>query len=669
MLRRRKVALWIFGTLAALVAALAWCESQGWPFLRGPLERALSQGLSRRVEIGNRFSLHLLGAIRLNTNALAIGSPQAAPDLLQATNVSLVLPYATVFEMLGPGTHEAPRISTLDVDRLDAFLTRDAQGQANWHFNAPKKSPSTLTMDMPSFGRLVVKGGRIQMQDEVLKLQVDAQVSTAEGDQAQGASGLLIEGKGRYIKRPFELRISSSGVLPLATSPGATVAVPISVRAQAGRTRLLFTGQSHDVLSLAALDGTLDVSGPSLAAVGDAVGVTLPTTAAFTLKGRLGKAGEIWTLKQSDLRVGTSQLGGNFTFDRRPAVPLLTGELTGQRFVLRDLAPAFGAPAPGASINPPPPDGRAVPQRTFDIPSLHAMNASLKIKLQRVELGAIFARPLEPLEGDLSLRDGVLGISHLLASTADGQVSGHVGLNANPKTPLWDADVHWKGIRLEQWLSPRNQFAKEDQAESKGTEHRYVTGQLGGHAQLHGQGNSAAQMLATMDGEAQAWVQDGKVSHLMVEAVGLDIAQALGLIVVGDNLLPMRCAAVRLKAQQGLLTPEVAVIDTTDSTLLASGSVSMVDEKLDLLMTAKPKDISPMTLRTPVKIEGTFAQPKVSLQAKPLGLKVISAVALGFVNPLAALIPLIDVGNPGDGGCQVALAQLKGDRPKADRSR
>jgi hypothetical protein len=76
-----------------------------------------------------------------------------------------------------------------------------------------------------------------------------------------------------------------------------------------------------------------------------------------------------------------------------------------------------------------------------------------------------------------------------------------------------------------------------------------------------------------------------------------------------------------------------------------------------------------MTLRTPVKIEGTFAQPKVSLQAKPLGLKVISAVALGFVNPLAALIPLIDVGTPGDGGCQVALAQLKGDRPKADRSR
>lgn len=656
------------GIVTVAIAAIAVCEYQGWPFLRGPLERTLAEKLQRRVAVGDQFTLRLLGSIRLSTNRLTIGSPGADPDLLNAVNTRLDLPYSTVFGLMGSGPKEPIHITSLTLDQMDANLRRDAQGQANWQFApASAKKTDSPSMDLPRFDKLIVKAGRLQMQDDLMKLNLDAQVSTAEGDATKGAGGLSINGKGQYLKRPFDLNIKSSGLLPLAASPESAVAVPITVEANAGQSKLRFNGQGVDVLTLSSLDGKLTLSGPSLAAVGDAVGVTLPTTTFFTLKGQLSKKGDVWSLKQTSLDVGTSQLGGSFTFDRRPKVPLLTGELTGSRFVLSDLAPAFGAQAPGAN-NPAPPDGRVVPQRTFDIPSLHAMNADLKVGLKRVELGSLFARPLEPLNGQLKLQSGVLTISDLLASTADGQVSGRVGLDGNPKPPTWEADVQWKGIRLEQWLSPRNQFANQEEAD-KAKRDSYVTGQLGGHAKLHGRGNSAAQMLGTMDGDAQAWVQDGAVSHLVVEAIGLDVAQALGMVVVGDDLMPMQCAAVRLKAQQGALKPEVGVIDTDDSTILVSGSLSLVDESLDLIMTAKPKDISPLTLRSPLRVQGTFADPKFRLEAKPLGLKVLSAVALGFVNPLASIIPLIDLGDKTDGGCQQALAKLKGDRPKAKVAR
>ena len=664
--RHHKGKLLALGLMAATVVTVAVCEYVGWPFLKGPLERTLAQKLQRRIVLGDQFALHLLGAIRLSTNTLTIGSPGSAPDLLNALNPRLNIPYSTVFGLMGSGSHKPMRITSLELDNMDAVLSRDAQGQSNWQFAPASAKTTDSPSALPSFGKLVVKAGRLQMQDDLLKLNLDAQVSTAEGDQAQGAGGLLIKGEGHYLKRPFNLNIQSSGVLPLAASPESAPPVPIIVEAHAGQSRLRFDGQGVDVLTLSDLEGKLTLSGPSLAAVGDAVGVTLPTTTLFTLKGQLSKKGDVWSLKQTNLNVGTSQLGGSFTFDRRPKVPLLSGELNGSRFVLSDLAPAFGAQAPGAN-NPPPPDGRVVPQRTFDIPSLHAMNADVKVRLKRVELGSLFARPLEPLDGQLKLQSGVLTISDLLASTADGQVSGRVSLDGNPKPPAWDADVKWKGIRLEQWLSPRNQFAEQEADKAK--QSRYVTGQLGGHAKLHGQGNSAAQMLSTMDGDAQAWVQDGTVSHLVVEAIGLDVAQALGVVVVGDNLMPMHCAAVRVKAQQGALKPEVGVIDTEDSTILVSGSLSLADESLDLVMSAKPKDISPLTLRSPLKVQGTFSDPKIRLEPKPLGLKVISAVALGFVHPLASIIPLIDLGDKTDGGCQQALAKLRGDRPKDKATR
>lgn len=674
--RARRGLVIALGVLTALVAAFAVCEWRGWPMLRAPLERVLSKRLERHIDLGDRFALHLLGSLRLSTNALVLGGVGSGPNLMEARSTRLELPYGTLFDLMRSGRREPLRVTLLEVDGLNLALTRDAHGVANWHLTPePTSRDEAATRDMPRFGKLLVTAGRVQMQDDLLKLQLDAQLSTSEGDQvAQGtgpdaAQGLRIQGQGHYLKKPFEVSVKSGGLLPLASPSATPVTVPITIQASAGPARVSFVGQGVDVLTLAGLDGTLSLSGPSLAAVGDAVGVTLPTTSLFSLKGRLGKQGEVWTLRQTDLHVGDSRLGGTFTFDRRTPVPLLSGELTGSRFVLSDLAPAFGAQAPGAN-NPPPPQGRVLPQRTFDIPSLHAMNARLKVKLQRVELGTVFAEPLEPLDGELSLQSGVLTITKLLARAADGEVSGDLKLNANPQPPLWDADLRWKGIRLEQWLSPRNEFARPEgtattaaNAPAKDTSRRYVTGQLGGHAKLHGQGNSAAQMLGSMDGEAQAWVQDGQVSHLMVEAVGLDVAQALGVIVTGDKLLPMRCAVVRMKAQHGELKPEVAIVDTADSTVLASGSLSLVDEKLDLVMTAKPKDISPLALRSPVKVEGTFADPRVGLKAKPLGTKVISAVALGFVNPLASIIPFIDLGKQGDGGCQQALDQLKGDHP------
>jgi hypothetical protein len=46
-----------------------------------------------------------------------------------------------------------------------------------------------------------------------------------------------------------------------------------------------------------------------------------------------------------------------------------------------------------------------LPEREFDIPSLKAMNANVKVRLARADLGTLFRQPLEPLRGDLSLRE------------------------------------------------------------------------------------------------------------------------------------------------------------------------------------------------------------------------------------------------------------------------
>ena len=135
------------------------------------------------------------------------------------------------------------------------------------------------------------------------------------------------------------------------------------------------------------------------------------------------------------------------------------------------------------------------------------------------------------------------------------------------------------------------------------------------------------------------------MSHLVVEAAGIDFAQALGVLVQKDDALPLGCAVADLDVAAGALRPRVMVIDTTDSAVWIDGSLSLATESLDLRAVISPKDFSPLTLRAPVHVRGSFADPEVSLDKAKLGGQVAASVLLALLNPLAALIPLIDTGD------------------------
>jgi uncharacterized protein involved in outer membrane biogenesis len=87
------------------------------------------------------------------------------------------------------------------------------------------------------------------------------------------------------------------------------------------------------------------------------------------------------------------------------------------------------------------------------------------------------------------------------------------------------------------------------------------------------------------------------------------------------------------------------VLDTSDSTVWVDGTLSLATEQLDLRAVVAPKDFSLLTLRSPLQVRGSFAHPKVTVDKGPLGLKLGSALLLGLINPLAALLPLVDVGS------------------------
>ena len=658
------------------------------------------------------FRVRFLGGIHLTAPWLTVAAPDwsAAPFLVQAQDVVLDLRYADLWRAW---RGQPLRIQGLQARRLDAHLERQADGRVSWQFGPDRVRPDPAAPPpaLPVIERLAVAQGRVQVQDVPDALSLQADLSVVDAATPALGSLLQVQGRGQYRGLPLTLALTASGALPGAQfgaqagpQSDATVgapAVPLTLTARIGRASLSFEGSATDPVRLLGLTGRFTLQGPSLAAVGDPLRVTLPTTAAFRSHGRLTRRADGWYVLIDDATVGTSQLNGAFVYHTDRAVPLLAGRLGGKRLHLADLGPAVGlapkvpagapvavsatpageqtadvtavVPAPAAVAAVPPAvqpalplaggrapllvdrrhPGKVLPDRPFDLAALRVMDADVLIDFAEADLNTRWLEPLRPLHGHLLLAGGVLTLRDLDARTAQGRVAGQVQLDGRSSLALWTADLRWDGVRLESWVH-------QARADSRAP---YVSGQLNGRAKLAGQGRSTAEILASLKGTTHTELTGGSISHLAVEAAGLDLAQALGVLVVGDDALPVGCAVADLVADRGVFRPRVMVLDTTDSALWVEGSLSLATETLDLRAVVSPKDISPLALRSPLHVQGSFANPKLSLELGRMAPRVAAAALLALINPLAALIPLID---PGDtesaaraaGSCRTLMERL-----------
>jgi uncharacterized protein involved in outer membrane biogenesis len=651
--RGRKLAGVLLLILVVLVAGVAAGEILGWPFLRGPLERELAQRLERPVRIAPPFRVRFLGPLRLEAGQLWIAAPTGfdVPHLVDAQQLAMKLRYRD----LAAAREGAPlRIAALTVGRLDAQLVRKPDGSATWQGPRHGGEEGKVAPPPPRVDQLVVGAGEIVLQDAPSGVDLSNRFDTREGEAAE-LPVTHIASSGKFAKRPLRAELTTPGLLAVASGGQPEQALPARGWIEYGGVRVDFDGSVTDIFGERRLDGAVVVKGPSLAVFGELVGSVLPTSPPFLLKGRIRSDPPVWHLQVDTARVGSSQLAGQFSFDPSPPRAQLNGELRGRRFVLADLAPAFGTRSPeGKKLAPPP--GRALPDRPLDLPSLKTMDAHVSVDLQYVDLGSAFAQPITPLKGKLTLEEGRLALDEVTANTARGSLSGSIAVDANQQPPRWQGDLAWRGIRLEDWLKVSRSRSAED---PEGQAPPYFTGHLQGRVRFAGQGNSTAQLLASLDGEGTVSVRDGSMSHLVVEALGLDVAQGLGLMLTGDEALPLRCAVVDVAARQGRVSPRVAMIDTPVTLVMIDGSADLAQERLDLRLVARPTNVSPLTLRSPLRVQGSFVAPKVRPEPVPIAARLAGALLLGSINPLAAVLPFLDPGESGESPCAQTLAQLR----------
>jgi uncharacterized protein involved in outer membrane biogenesis len=659
------------GLSGALVLGVLWGESSGWPFLRQPIENAATRGTGVAVQLEGRVRVHLLWRPRLEVERLQIASDPrfGAPHLVQAQRVALAWGWSDIWRWQ---RGDRLLLRRLQADELDAHLMRVKNGDANWQLGK-KDTPKATEEEkdplggLPRFGSLVIGRGQIAWKDQLQDVDLDIRVKGSEGEAVVGAaSGYEASFKGRYRTMPMNLQVRAGSTLPLLQDPEAerdAAWVPMRVEGTVASARLLFDGRAAAILGTPRLDGALRFQGRSLAEVGEPLGITLPQTPPFDLRGRLSQDAGVWRLQASRATIGSSRLAGDLQFHQRTSPRRLTGQLTGPKLAFADLGPAIGGEG-GTAARPAQQgaQGRVLPQRRFDLPSLKAMDADVRVAIDEIDFGTEAMAPLKQLKTRILLDAGVLRLDDLHAVVSGGQFSGMTQLDANAQPAQWQARLDIAGVDIAGWMrglrkdsappapaaNATKALKKEREQARQGGEQAvrsYVTGVLSAKLDVRGAGNSTADILGSLNGPVDLRLRDGTLSHLATEAMGLDVAQALGVLIRGDHPLPLRCARFDMVATNGVMEPRLAVIDNRDSTVRINGNVNLRDETMALRLVTQPKDWSLISLRTPITVNGTLGKPAVGIEAKNLAGRVLGAVALGAAaGPAAAVIPLIERG-------------------------
>jgi len=661
---------WTAGGFSAVALVVVICELSGWPFLQTPLQNAMTRTAGVPVTLDGNFRTHLLWNPRLHVDQLQVapGGGVEVPHLLNARQVKLAWRWGDVWRWR---SGKALRLQALEAGTLDAHLVRGKDGRASWQLGTPdaaKAEPGADALDsLPRFGLLRVGAGRIAVDDALSQTRLTVELQGGEGDALPDGTRPGYRGTvaGRWKALPLNLSLRTGSALPLLQEadndarPGT-----LHVEGSAGAAKVFFDGTASALLGERQLQGQLRLSGPSLARVGAPLAVTLPQTPPFDLRGNIGYDSGVWRLQAESATVGRSQLEGDFSFDTRPTPARLSGRLGGTRLALADLGPSVGAASAGAAAASATSGGKVLPQRRFDLPSMRAMDADVQVAIGELDFGSESLAPLKDLQTHLLLQAGVLRLQALKASVAGGQFSGSTSLDATADPARWATDLRFTGIDVAGWVralsaepdkaaapAPGNKAAlkaRRDEARSGGNQavRAYLTGALSGRLQATGRGRSVAEIMSTLDGQAQLRLTDGTLSHLVTELAGLDLAQALGVLIRQDQPLPLRCALLDLQLQNGVVRPRRAVLDNADSTLRIAGKIDLRDETLALQAQVKPKDFSPLSLRVPVVITGTLAAPVVGVDGKRLAGKALGMLALAaVVAPAAALLPLLEAGS------------------------
>jgi AsmA family protein len=509
-------------------------------------------------------------------------------------------------------------LSEVAIEHPQGDLRAGPSGKPNWAFNLPSSGGAS---NPPRIGALIITDGMFRFSDPKRKADLEVRIRT-EQPRGGGEPKLVASAQGTYAGQPFKGNFVGGSLLSLRDPKKP---YPIDLVATNGPTRIALKGTILDPSRMAGANLQLELSGQDLAHLYPILGLPLAETPPFTLRGHLDYNGTHIKLSKFTGTVGKSDLAGDFDVDRGHGRPLITADLSSRNVLLTDLGGFLGtapdqvntpnqAPEHKAQIAQREASASLLPDEPFDLTKLRSTDFRVHYKGQHIE--AQWA-PLDNIDVNLTIDNGKVLLQPLNFGIGAGTIASTLLLDAQRNPIHAEASVDFRQVDFQRIMQATKRFDG--------------IGVVGGRAELSGDGNSPAAMLANGNGDLKLFMNGGNVSALLVNLAGLDFGKALLSALGLPDKAMLRCMVSDFALEQGVLKTRALVFDTDEANVIGKGDVDLRNQTIDFEISQDPKHFSVLAIHAPINVKGPLKNPSITPDPGQLGVKAGLAVITGLL--------------------------------------
>ena len=625
------------GTVLLLLLLVLFLALFQWNWLRGPIGSWASARYDREIELNGDLDVHLFSLTpSARVQGLRIGGPDWA--LEQDTLKVADLQASVGLGALLAGRIEMPRVI---ITRPEVVLIAAEDGRLSWVLEPDKTDDQG--MKIPLINHLVIRDGRLSLDELKRDLTLRATLSAREG--SDGQAGFHLDGRGTMNGTPLRLEVRGGPFINIRRDR------PYGFKAElsgVGST-LIADGSITRPFDLGQFTAALSLQGRDMADLYLLTGITTPNTPPYRLSGTLKRDDTVFTFNDVSGRVGTSDLSGDLKVDKVGDRRRVDADLRSNLLDIDDLSAVLGGTprvtASGDTVTTSGAGAKLLPTAPLNVERLRVMDGTLRYRAARVKRNELDIRQVD-LGADL--RDGILKLDPVSFDFNRGSLNGTARINANRDTPYTTADFRLRGYPLESIVPARDGAP-------------VVTGSALGRARLEGPGASVHDFAANSTGTLSLVVPQGRMRAAFAELLGINVTAGLGKLLSGDTgSSEIRCAVADFTVRRGIATARTFVVDTTPVLARGAGTIDLGAETMNLRIDGETKQPRLIRLWSPITLRGPLTAPAIGIEGGAVAGQVGLGAALGaLINPLIALLPFVDPGLAEDANCGALISSAR----------
>lgn len=460
-----------------------------------------------------------------------------------------------------------------------------------------------------------------------------------------GTPQLIMIADGRIEGEAIELR---GNIMPSTGLMASKKTYKIDLELQAlGVTSKIF-GKVADLYTLNGLDLAIDAHTADMAGLRRAFGEGVPALGKVEMSSRLTSQKSKIQLSKLAVVFDEGRIDGELILDTATAIPDLQAELTVTDLNLDKLLTAQEKPAELKPAKKSPAKKAAKDKLFSDEPlpfeNLSRANARLTLRAKNLQRNNEI---LKEAEIKINLQQGKLSASLLKHSAFYGELVNDFVIDTSGKAaPTVMMKLKAAHLELSELLTVGDGTAA-------------VEGPLAIDISLHGQGNSLAQLMGTLNGNVYLLMEKGGANAKALDLFVGGLTAMVGTIFADQSeKTQINCAICDLKINDGMLKPQLLVLDTQHSTVFANGQVDFQKEQLDIKVLPQAKGVT-LSVAYPVHLYGSLSKPSIEVEKTDAILK-SGELWANIVYPPSALVKFSDIGGGRQNPCVSMVAEKAG---------